>query len=169
MTMKIKFTKMHGAGNDFLIIDDRSHNFPENDVELVRAISARGTGVGCEGVLIVRLAAAFTDCDYEMIFLNPDGSRASMCGNASRCVALYTFERNIAGRRQRVGADAGVITLDVLEAHGIAYVGGARGGHPPQGLVVERNGIRLGFLGYTSGMFRSPPGVWGGVPLRSRR
>ena len=50
-------------------------------------------------------------------------------------------------------------TLDVLEAHGIAYVGGARGGDPPQGLVVERNGIRLGFLGYTSGMFRSPPGV----------
>lgn len=115
--MKIKFTKMHGAGNDFLMIDDRSHNFPENNVELVRAISARGTGVGCEGVLIVRLAAAFTDCDYEMIFLNPDGSRASMCGNASRCVALYTFERNIAGRRQRVGTDAGVITLDVLEAH----------------------------------------------------
>lgn len=50
-------------------------------------------------------------------------------------------------------------TLDVLESHGIAYVGGARGDTPPRGLVVERNGIRLGFLGYTSGMFRSPPGV----------
>ncbi|MFW5638970.1 MAG: CapA family protein [Methanoculleus sp.] len=50
-------------------------------------------------------------------------------------------------------------TLDVLESHGIAYIGGARGDDPPRGLVVERNGIRLGFLGYTSGMFRSPPGV----------
>lgn len=50
-------------------------------------------------------------------------------------------------------------TLDVLDDHGIAYVGGARGDDSQQGLVVERNGIRLGFLGYTSGMFRSPPGV----------
>ena len=50
-------------------------------------------------------------------------------------------------------------TLSVLEGHGIAYVGGTRGDDPPRGLVIERNGIRLGFLAYTSGMFRSPPGV----------
>ena len=50
-------------------------------------------------------------------------------------------------------------TLDGLESRGIAYVGGGRGDDPPGGLVVERNGIRIGFLGYTSGMFRSPPGV----------
>lgn len=50
-------------------------------------------------------------------------------------------------------------TLDVLENHGIAYIGGGRGDNRPEGLVVEQNGIRLGFLGYTSGMFRSPAGV----------
>lgn len=50
-------------------------------------------------------------------------------------------------------------TLDVLESHGIAYIGGARGDGPPQALVVERRGIKLGFLAYTNGMFRSPPGV----------
>ncbi|WP_292729699.1 CapA family protein [Methanoculleus sp.] len=50
-------------------------------------------------------------------------------------------------------------TLEGLETRGIAYIGGARGDDPPGGLVVERNGIRLGFLGYTSGRFRSPPGV----------
>jgi len=50
-------------------------------------------------------------------------------------------------------------TLEGLEARGIAYIGGARGDKPPAGLVVERNGIRLGFLGYTSGRFQSPPGV----------
>lgn len=50
-------------------------------------------------------------------------------------------------------------TLDVLEAHGITYVGGVRGSSPQQGLVIERNGIAFGFLAYTSGMFRSPPGV----------
>ena len=50
-------------------------------------------------------------------------------------------------------------TLSVLESHGIAYIGGARGDEPPRGLIVERNGVTFGFLGYTSGMFRSPPGV----------
>ncbi|MCK8517902.1 CapA family protein [Methanoculleus sp. 7T] len=58
-----------------------------------------------------------------------------------------------------LGQEGFLKTLDVLEDHGIAYVGGARGDESPRGLVVERNGIRLGFLGYTSGMFRSPPGV----------
>lgn len=50
-------------------------------------------------------------------------------------------------------------TLKGLEARGIAYIGGGRGDDPPEGLVVEHNGIRLGFLAYTSGRFRSPPGV----------
>ncbi|HOI57104.1 MULTISPECIES: CapA family protein [unclassified Methanoculleus] len=50
-------------------------------------------------------------------------------------------------------------TLEGLESRDIAYIGGVRGDEPPAGLVVERNGIRLGFLGYTSGRFRSPPGV----------
>ena len=58
-----------------------------------------------------------------------------------------------------MGAEGFEKTLGVLEGHGIAYVGGARGDEPSQGLVVERNGIRLGFLGYTSGIFRPPPGV----------
>ena len=123
--MKIKFTKMHGAGNDFVMIDDRSGNFPEHDARLVKALASRGTGIGCEGVLIVRLAESFSDCDYKMIFLNPDGSRASMCGNASRCVGLFAFENGIGGRHQRVGTDAGIITVEVLESdsgHGTACV-----------------------------------------------
>jgi poly-gamma-glutamate synthesis protein (capsule biosynthesis protein) len=50
-------------------------------------------------------------------------------------------------------------TLEVLEGHGISYIGGARGDEPPGGLVVERDGIRFGFLAYTRGRFRPPPGV----------
>ena len=115
--IKMKFTKMHGAGNDFVIIDDRSMNFPEHDTARVQKISARGTGVGCEGVILVRLADAFTECDFKMIFLNPDGSRASMCGNASRCLALFAFEKGIGGRHQRIGTDAGIISADVLDFH----------------------------------------------------
>ncbi len=111
----MKFTKMHGAGNDFVVIDDRSMNFSEHDTSKIQKISARGTGVGCEGVILIRLADAFTDCDFKMIFLNPDGSRASMCGNASRCLALFAYEKGIGGRHQRFGTDAGIIRADVLD------------------------------------------------------
>jgi poly-gamma-glutamate synthesis protein (capsule biosynthesis protein) len=58
-----------------------------------------------------------------------------------------------------LGEEGFIKTLNVLEGHGIAYIGGARGEDPVPGLIVERNGIRLGFLAYTRGMFRSPPGV----------
>jgi len=58
-----------------------------------------------------------------------------------------------------LGRDGFLKTLDVLEAHGISYIGGARGDARPQGLVIERGGITFGFLGYTRGMFRSPEGV----------
>ena len=114
--MKIKFTKMHGAGNDFLILDDRAGAFPDQDAALVARLAARRFGVGCEGVLALRQADAFTDFDYKMVFLNPDGSRAAMCGNASRCVALFAFELGIGGRCQRILADAGAITAEILEA-----------------------------------------------------
>ncbi len=121
----MKFTKMHGAGNDFIVIDDRAINFSEQDTARVQKIGTRGTGVGCEGVILVRLADAFTDCDFKMIFLNPDGSRASMCGNASRCLALFAYEKGIGGRHQRIGTDAGIITADVLnvsEGQGVVCV-----------------------------------------------
>ncbi len=114
--MKIKFTKMHGAGNDFLILDDRAGAFPDHDAAFVARLAARRFGVGCEGVLALRLADSFTDFDYRMIFLNPDGSRAAMCGNASRCVALFAFELGVGGRCQRILADAGAITAEILEA-----------------------------------------------------
>lgn len=114
--MKIKFTKMHGAGNDFVILDDRVGAFPDQDAALVARLAARRFGVGCEGVLVLRQADAFTDFDYKMIFWNPDGSRAAMCGNASRCVALFAFELGVSGRCQRILTDAGAITAEILEA-----------------------------------------------------
>ncbi len=111
--MKIKFTKMQGAGNDFILIDDRSCHFPEQDTTLIQRISARGTGIGCEGLILVRLADTFSGCDYRMVFFNPDGSRAEMCGNASRCVALFAYEHGIGGLHQKIDTDAGIITAEI--------------------------------------------------------
>lgn len=82
----IRFAKMHGAGNDFVMIDDRDGAFPASDRRRVAAIAARGTGVGCEGVILVQRSES---ADFRMRFFNPDGSEAELCGNGARCVAVF--------------------------------------------------------------------------------
>ena len=82
---KIRFTKMHGAGNDFVLVDDRDDSFPERG-SLIAAIAADHTGIGCEGVILVRKS---TRADFRMTFYNPDGTEAELCGNGARCVAAF--------------------------------------------------------------------------------
>lgn len=86
--MRIRFAKMHGAGNDFVLIDDRDGAFPRRR-EILAAIGARGTGVGCEGIILVQTSDRL---DFRMKFFNPDGSEAEMCGNGARCVAAFARE-----------------------------------------------------------------------------
>ena len=87
--MEIRFVKMHGAGNDFVMIDDRSVSFPLSERDKLAAMAARGTGVGCEGVILVQQSAT---ADFRMRFFNPDGSEAELCGNGARCVAAFARE-----------------------------------------------------------------------------
>ena len=92
----MRFTKMHGAGNDYVLVDARQleHDWPT----LARATCDRHMGVGADGVLLVLPS----DCaDVRMRMLNPDGSEAEMCGNGIRCLAKYVLEREIA----EAGAD----------------------------------------------------------------
>ena len=76
---KINFTKMHGAGNDFVLIDDRGESFPERG-NLIAAMAADRTGIGCEGVVLVRSSSR---ADFRMTFYNPDGTEADLCGNGA--------------------------------------------------------------------------------------
>ena len=86
--MRIRFTKMHGAGNDFVLIDDRNGAFPCKR-EVLAGIGARQTGVGCEGIILVQESER---ADFRMRFFNPDGSEAELCGNGARCVAAFARE-----------------------------------------------------------------------------
>ena len=86
--MRIRFAKMHGAGNDFVLVDDRDGAFP-CDQRVLAAIGARGTGVGCEGIILVQESER---ADFRMRFFNPDGSEAELCGNGARCVAAFARE-----------------------------------------------------------------------------
>ena len=86
--MTVPFVKMHGAGNDFVLIDDRAGTFPA-DAATIAAIGAHGTGVGCEGVILVQRSDRL---DFRMRFFNPDGTEAELCGNGARCVAAFARE-----------------------------------------------------------------------------
>ena len=88
---KIRFTKMHGAGNDFVLIDDRDGKFPESG-SLIAAMAADRTGIGSEGVILVRKSEKV---DFRMTFYNPDGTEAELCGNGSRCVAAFAKRMGI--------------------------------------------------------------------------
>lgn len=93
--MKIKFTKMHGAGNDFVLIDDRKGDVPWEDYFLMAALASRRTGIGCEGIILVQSS---DKADFQMRFLNPDGTEAELCGNGSRCVAAFANSIGAAGK-----------------------------------------------------------------------
>lgn len=107
----VKFVKMHGAGNDFVMIDDRDSTFPA-DAAHVAAIGNRPEGVGCEGVILVRPSET---ADFAMRFFNPDGSEAELCGNGARCVAAFALAIGAAKTpRMRFETLAGTVGAEVL-------------------------------------------------------
>ena len=87
------FTKAHGAGNDFVIIDERVRPLNLSEAT-VRALSDRRTGIGCDQFITLHPPPPGTDADLMMRIRNPDGSEAGACGNATRCVAELLFEEN---------------------------------------------------------------------------
>src|SRR3546814_11857427 len=80
---QISFSKYQGAGNDFIIIDDRSGRICP-DVELFSNWCNRRFGIGADGVMLVR---NHSELDFEMLYFNADGREGSMCGNGGRCIA----------------------------------------------------------------------------------
>ena len=111
--MQIAFWKMHGAANDFILVDDRALTFPAGDRAWLARIMARRTGVGAEGLLLVQPSA---QADYRMRFFNPDGGEADMCGNGARCLARFAHDRGAAPADQRIETAAGEVRAEVRAA-----------------------------------------------------
>ena len=112
--MKVRFVKMHGAGNDFVMIDDRGGTFPAADRRRLALMGSRQTGVGCEGIILVQKSDRL---DFKMKFFNPDGSEAEMCGNGARCVAAFAREIGAAKTdKMRFETLAGDVCAEVLNA-----------------------------------------------------
>ena len=104
----MKFTKMHGAGNDFIIIDIDKENI---DVSALPAIAKklceRRLSLGADGLMAVTKPTA--GGDYKMLFYNSDGTEGEMCGNGARCIARYGYENGLAGETQKIETASGTV------------------------------------------------------------
>ena len=98
----MKFTKMHGLGNDYIYVNAFEEKVDDPHA-LARAISDRHFGVGSDGLVLI---APSDVADFQMLMYNADGSQGDMCGNASRCVAKYVYDRGM--------TDKTVVTLETL-------------------------------------------------------
>lgn len=85
--MKLSFSKYHGAGNDFILIDDRALFFPDKNDQLIRKLCERRYGIGADGLILVQKS---TCADLKMRIFNADGHETEMCGNGLRCLIHFT-------------------------------------------------------------------------------
>jgi len=89
--MKIRFTKMHGCGNDYIYVDTRQYTVSNPSAVAVK-VSDRHKGIGSDGLVLIGKSTV-PEADFTMRIFNADGSEAMMCGNASRCIGKYVYER----------------------------------------------------------------------------
>ncbi len=94
MKETVHFTKMHGAGNDYIYVDTLLYNIP-NPEKAAIVWSAYHTGIGSDGLVLIGKPQDGRRADYSMRIFNADGSEAMMCGNASRCIGKYLYEKGL--------------------------------------------------------------------------
>jgi diaminopimelate epimerase len=109
--MKIEFTKMSGAGNDFIFLGPEYVSLKVRASGLARALCPRGTSVGADGLIMVEASGG----RIVMHYFNSDGSEASFCGNGARCLVLYCSVKNIASGRMEFRSGSGDHTGEVTE------------------------------------------------------
>ncbi|GAA5524280.1 diaminopimelate epimerase [Microbulbifer aestuariivivens] len=122
--MRLKFTKMHGLGNDFVMLDAISQRIKLSPDKIQR-LADRHLGVGCDQVLVVE-APRNPDADFRYRIYNADGSEVENCGNGARCFARFVRERRLTGKhRLTVETAAGLLKLNLQEGDQVSVDMGA--------------------------------------------
>ncbi len=122
----MKFTKMHGAGNDYIYIDCFNDEV-KNPCELSIKLSDRHFGIGADGIVLIK-PSTIADCFMDIY--NADGSRAQMCGNAVRCAAKYIFDNKNQNLTILVETLSGIKTVEIIREDGLAVGGRVNMGKP---------------------------------------
>ena len=98
MNDKVRFTKMHGAGNDYIYVDNTLYNI-KDPAAAARLWSDRHKGIGSDGLVLIG-RSRMPEADFTMRIFNADGSEAMMCGNASRCIGKYLYEKGLTDKTE---------------------------------------------------------------------
>lgn len=118
MIKTVKFTKMHGAGNDYIYVDTLLYSIPDPSAAAIKW-SAPHTGIGSDGLVLIGKPSITSGADFSMRIFNADGSEAMMCGNASRCIGKYLYERKLTDKTEiKLETLSGVKTLRLHLATG---------------------------------------------------
>ena len=111
----MKFTKMHGCGNDYVYVDCTKEVIPDIEATAIR-VSDRHFGIGSDGLILIKSSEV---ADFEMDMYNADGSRGKMCGNGIRCVAKYVYDHGLTNKTEiTVDTQAGIKTLQLTVCDG---------------------------------------------------
>ena len=145
MGIKMRFTKMHGIGNDYVYVDG-SREKVENPAAAARFVSDRHFGIGSDGLIVINPSSV---ADFEMEMYNADGSRGKMCGNGIRCVGKYVSDHHLTDKTEiTVETLAGIKRLQLHKENGIVDLVRVDMGAPiltPERIPVDRSaagGIR---------------------------
>jgi diaminopimelate epimerase len=135
----LQFAKMAGAGNDFVVIDNRAGRITSPS-ELTRRLCTRRLSVGADGLILIETSARAT---FRMRYLNADGSQADFCANGTRCAARFAFLNVIAPKRMTIETDAGVVGAEVAEGGAVTLsLPSPRNFRPDRPLRVGEQTIR---------------------------
>ena len=105
----MQFTKMNGAGNDFIILNNLTEHIPHAKFPAIaRTLCHRRLSIGADGLMVVDVPRQ--GGDFRMLFYNSDGSEGEMCGNGARCICRYGYEKGLAGKTQTVESPSGLVT-----------------------------------------------------------
>ena len=111
----MRFTKMNGAGNDFILVENLHGELTQQQLsKLARTLCDRRMSIGADGLMAIVPAKA--NADFGMLFFNCDGTLGEMCGNGARCICRYGYETGLAGETQTIETTAGLVTGTRIDA-----------------------------------------------------
>ncbi len=127
--MALTFYKYQGAGNDFVMIDNRKHVFPTQDKAFIQHLCDRRKGIGADGLILLQ---DHTDYDFEMVYYNADGRLGSMCGNGARCTVRFARQIGViedvacflaADGEHQASVERELIQLKMNDVQGVEQIG----------------------------------------------